>query len=167
MGIKNPAVTILRVVGIIFIIVAVINIVVGGIMFFVSKSYDDKYKDAYEITATVEKVVYSSSKNSSSNSSEIYVDYELEGKSYHHVKLVMTINANDYTEGDTMTIYVPKDDPKAASMSNTAVVFYIIFGVFGGIGVFFLIISIVLLIVAGKIKKKAKTQPFAYPPANF
>ena len=37
MGIKNPAVTILRVVGIIFIIVAVINIVVGGIMFFVSK----------------------------------------------------------------------------------------------------------------------------------
>lgn len=143
----------LKIVMAVFAFIAGLFIIIAAIIISVGKVYADEYKDADEVNAVIDQISVKYRDNGS-ESYEVYVNYNYNGQEYNHVRLELVVNPEELWEGESMTVFLRKGNPTKATMSTDLLLFHLLAGVFGGIGVLFLIVFIVLIFVKKKIKQK-------------
>ncbi len=145
-------------VSIVSIVITVIALIVFGVLcaFFVFSGidFDNNYKNADKVNATVSytEVTYSGD----DRSTDVYVNYEYMGKEYQDTKLASVINADSYKKGDTLTVYLIEKDPGTPQGDPNAASYYIMAGIFGAITVVLILILIAVLGLCSKHKKNIK-----------
>lgn len=130
---------------IIFAIVGVVFVIIGLVVFETIFNYENKV----ETIGTITKI--SSYRNTNHDrTSEVYVSYTVEGKKYESK---LNSYSSSFYEGKEIDIYYDKDNPNKIGVKSLDLLFLI----FPGIGLIFLIIGGTGILVKVKKRKLEKS----------